>query len=534
MIDLYAVQFETDESSAATAQKQARTTIELVERWIETAYKRQFGSALTLPPDDFSLDLHNGRLISRATQQTSDGSSSITNMVFTYPDKTDGNLLWIARINVARFGGLLEFSLRLGIDSSQFVLAPVDLKVGRPQLIPILLGSYRWVLGGTRVTHLPILIHTTDVEAFVFERLVSAQRRLPIILISRVAETDTLLADSADIANHLAGISEVYELADKWASFKLTNLIGRKQACFDGAVRVYWPRGPKTIENYNPVILPREIALAESNKTRNLLFAQLSQISALRFIDGPITVDASEAIERERAEKVDREKETARAAGNTDELIAIADEEVRELRVANDRLRRDCEQLQRDRSHLAADLRTTQDNLRAVWSPSPQVAEPQTDLFHAALSPDTVLAAVTEAAEMYKKTLVFHQKSLQSAEDSPYMAPEDVSYALLAMHEVCLLLQESRRNHKAIGALEELFAAKGYTYRAHESETSMRGKMGDERKIMHNGKKIPIEKHLALGKGGPDTCLRIYFFDDEAEGRFVIGHVGRHKTNSKT
>ena len=119
---------------------------------------------------------------------------------FTYPDKTDGNLLWIARINVARFSGLLEFSLRLGIDSSQFVLAPVDLKVGRPQLIPILLGSYRWVLGGTRVTHLPILIHTTDVEAFVSGRLVSAQRRLPIILISRVAETDTLLADSADIA----------------------------------------------------------------------------------------------------------------------------------------------------------------------------------------------------------------------------------------------------------------------------------------------------------------------------------------------
>jgi hypothetical protein len=83
VIDLYAVQFETDESSTATAQKQTRTTIELVERWIETAYKRQFGSALTLPPDDFSLDPHNGRLISRATQQTSDGSSSITNIIFT-------------------------------------------------------------------------------------------------------------------------------------------------------------------------------------------------------------------------------------------------------------------------------------------------------------------------------------------------------------------------------------------------------------------------------------------------------------------
>jgi hypothetical protein len=281
-------------------------------------------------------------------------------------------------------------------------------------------------------------------------------------------------------------------------------------------------------------MLPREITLAEGNRTRSLLFAQLSQISALRFIDGPVTVDASEAIERERAEKVNREKETARAAGNTDELIAIADEEVRDFRAANDRLKKECEQLRRDKSHLAADLRTTQDNLRAAWSPGSQVDQTQSDLFHAALSPDTVLAAVTEASEMYSKTLIFHQKSFQSAKDSPFMAPEDVSYALLALHEVCLLLQESRRSHKAIGALEDVFAAKGFIYRAHESETSMRGKMGDERKILHNGKKVPIEKHLALGKGGPDTCLRIYFFDDEIESKFVIGHVGRHKTNTKT
>jgi hypothetical protein len=437
-------------------------------------------------------------------------------------------------VTIAQFGELLEFSLRLGIDSSQFVLAPVNLNVGRPQLIPVLLGSQRWSLGGTRLSSLPIQIHTTNVEAFVSDRLLSTRRRLPIVLISRVAETDVLLAASSDIANHLAGISEVYELADKWASFKLTNLVGRKQACFNGAVRVYWPRGPKTIENFNPIILPHEIATTEGSTTRTLLFTQLRQISALRFIDGPVTVDASEAIERERIERVNREKDAARTAGNTDELVALAEEEIRELRITNDRLRKESEQLRRDHIRLAADLQTSQDNLRAVWSPSPQATETQTDLFQAALSPDTVFDAVTEASEMFPKTLLFHQKSFQSAKDSPYIAPEDVSYALLAMHEVCLLLQDSRRKHQAIGPLEDLFAAKGFVYKAHESESSMRGKMGEERKILFNGKKIPIEKHLALGKGGPDTCLRIYFFDDETEGKFVIGHVGRHKTNTKT
>ena len=65
----------------------------------------------------------------------------------------------------------------------------------------------------------------------------------------------------------------------------------------------------------------------------------------------------------------------------------------------------------------------------------------------------------------------------------------------------------------AIGRLEDQFSERGFTYRAHESETSMAGKMGDERKLLYQGKKVPIEKHLALGKGGPDTCLRIYFYD---------------------
>jgi len=135
---------------------------------------------------------------------------------------------------------------------------------------------------------------------------------------------------------------------------------------------------------------------------------------------------------------------------------------------------------------------------------------------------------------MYKETLVFHSKAFSSAEDSPYNDPVEVSYALLAMHEVCSALRTSRKNQHPIGPLEQQFSGRGFAYRAHESESSMRGKMGDERKLVHNGKNISLEKHLALGKGGPDTCLRIHFYDDEASGVFVVGHVGRHKTNTKT
>src|SRR6266567_5670737 len=31
-----------------------------------------------------------------------------------------------------------------------------------------------------------------------------------------------------------------------------------------------------------------------------------------------------------------------------------------------------------------------------------------------------------------------------------------------------------------------------------------------------------IEQHLAIGKGGPDTCLRIHFYTDDEQGKYVV------------
>jgi hypothetical protein len=40
--------------------------------------------------------------------------------------------------------------------------------------------------------------------------------------------------------------------------------------------------------------------------------------------------------------------------------------------------------------------------------------------------------------------------------------------------------------------------------------------------------KILLGPHLILGKGSPDTCLRIYLYIDEEMRAFVVGDVGRH------
>jgi hypothetical protein len=59
-----------------------------------------------------------------------------------------------------------------------------------------------------------------------------------------------------------------------------------------------------------------------------------------------------------------------------------------------------------------------------------------------------------------------------------------------------------------------------------------KGKWSAEYEATYQGRRVPIEQHLALGKGGPDACLRIHFYTDTEENKYVIAHVGRHKTNT--
>ncbi|MGC2322664.1 MAG: hypothetical protein WA463_08550, partial [Terriglobales bacterium] len=105
--------------------------------------------------------------------------------------------------------------------------------------------------------------------------------------------------------------------------------------------------------------------------------------------------------------------------------------------------------------------------------------------------------------------------------------------ALSAIHEVCLSWRQSRKTKTPMGTFEQAFSMKGFVYKSRESMTST-GKWANEYEMIYKGQRVSIEPHLALGKGGPDTCLRIHFYTEEEEEKFVIAHVGRHKTNTRT
>lgn len=155
----------------------------------------------------------------------------------------------------------------------------------------------------------------------------------------------------------------------------------------------------------------------------------------------------------------------------------------------------------------------------------------------AALDPagqrESVESVTRRAAGQFAATLVFSDKAMQSAADSPYGQPEKVMRAFEAMDAVCGVRREAKANGTSMGALAAAFKQFGFEYKAHESEVT-KGKWSAEYQMIYEGQPVSIEQHLALGAGTPMTCLRIHFWTDDDKMQFVIDHVGRHKTNTKT
>jgi len=442
---------------------------------------------------------------------------------WSYPGETDGNLLWNSRCEVSKFGGLTEFSFQLLLESTQFYIAPVEFKLQRPRLIATLLREFVCTHGDERLSTEPRSLSAQGVAEFVKTHLLSRSRRLPIVMVSRTALSDKWLVDPAELADRLAGIAEVYVLDDKWAGYALSDEVGKIYSCYNGAVRLYWPDFDPEASPYSPVYTPDRVRDL-GGRLVEIIFRQLAAISAFRFVPGPVTVDALDFLGEQKRKELESIKKAAQERGDYEQFVQMWEKE-------NAQLKKNLVQLKEENADLRAGLQLSQDNLRAMWRAQEEVegigiAEP---------APEEEAESNEEAVRItqsnFSETLVFLESALTSAQDSPYKQPKRVAQALLAMHEVCQEWRKSRRENVAIGLLEDRFKAKGFTYKPKESMTST-GKWAGEYEATYRGRKVSIEQHLALGKGGPDTCLRIHFYTDAEEGKYVIAHVGRHKTNT--
>ena len=141
-----------------------------------------------------------------------------------------------------------------------------------------------------------------------------------------------------------------------------------------------------------------------------------------------------------------------------------------------------------------------------------------------------VLGAVERARLRFGTRLHFLPEAIDSAGESTFLYPAKVYGALEALDQ----LAEARKAGPLGKSVKDWLGERGFDYAAHESPTTMK-MYGDERTYRYGRARVTMEEHIRFGTGmDPRHHLRIHLAWHEGESRWLIGHVGRHLTNTRT
>jgi hypothetical protein len=505
--------------------------LDLVGRWITDWYAR-----FRVNVDDVVAAIGEGeidampmaghRLVIRSLQTTERPNERVIDLRWSYPDQYDKSLGWYTNLTLYRTADRLDLALEVCVTGLSFKVAPANIKLGSPRLVRDISRLRSVYLAGRAYSKTPEVIQAPEVDDLVAE-LVLQQRAHPVVVVSRRTRQDAPLIDSSALAESLAGVAKVYELADKWAAYKLDELVGRELACFDGAIRIYWPGFTLTAKPYaHPLWLAKSLSTDEmAARSQRQLCTAVFNAASFRFSEPQEITDFRRLADREERQSA---RQPAADAADVDKLLHDLydmEERLKTAQADNDALR---EQVKRHEENIAA-LTSP-----GMWDAAPAVDEPAPgpEAVEEGEPVVTVAAAVRRAAEE-NDHLTFLQSAFSSAEDSPFRHPERALQALQAINEVAGVWQNSLKSKKSVGSLKDHFKKLGFTYADDVSQTSG-NRYGDEYEAKDGGRTYDISPHITIGAKQADSCLSIHWAWDESTGKAVVAHVGRHKTNTSS
>lgn len=465
---------------------------------------------------------------------------TLMDLIWSYPDQYDVTLGWQVHLAVLMREGQLQLTIEVCVTGLSFLVAPAHFKPGSPRVIRDICRLGSVYLANRPYNRMPIVSQAQNVGNLVAELLLPA-RSHPIVVVSRRNNAAGALVDAGQLAETLAGVAKVYELADRWAAFKLDEELTHELACYDGAVRIFWPGLTKEADPYrHPLWLPAALNTAEGaargvQQLRGAVFGAAS----FRFTPPQTITALRRDADREHREAISKAAlKEAGAEAMLDSYYAL-EEKLKQANAEMDAMRDELETL---RSNAAALGGWSAPAVYGAVSPGAATSATPGEGRIFDLEPadgardeeDDKVATVAQAvrrAIATAKHLTFLPSALESAEESPFRKPKRVLEALEAIDIVAGQWIESLKSNKPVGSLREQFRLKGFAYADDVSATSA-GKWPEQYVASHGGRSYDIAPHITLGAKQADTCLSIHWAWDRNERKAVIAHVGRHKTNT--
>lgn len=346
-----------------------------------------------------------------------------------------------------------------------------------PAVVPSLLRALDAMDGDLVVLPDPVVFSAADIDALVDE-LTDTTRRLPVLVVSADA-TGTLDPEAA--LRVVVGQVHVRVLRDDAARWALSRQVGGARSCFGGAARVYWPGFDLACDPTGHRHWSRDVLATDRRRVLEWLRYTLTAAAAARLPrTGPV----------------------ARRRGGVQDVAIAAG------------LAAEVEELRETTEHLHSELARAQRRVAELERAGDEYA--------------TVEQAVRAVAAAHPH-LQWCDEAFESAAASTYRRPERAHSALEALAEAAARYAAD----DLPGGWAGFFREAGVRYSSGVSDLA-KGRWPHEYRRRWNGREVWLGPHLQMGSGPPHSCLRIYWWVDEDNREVVIGHVGRHLTDSMT
>jgi len=456
-------------------------------------------------------------------QTWDDASRRVFGFSFRHLGDTD-SIEWITEGGIVEEGlQTCRFSLNLNVRRTDEGIAPFEYSHSSPRVIRKIIADYNCQSSYPIVAH-PLSADNREIAVRLVDYILDSSRTHPILFVSQHEQSRSHLFDVREAARILAGLAYVVTAETQDVAREISDRLPPRHACYDGAVRLYWPSYSVNDEAFrHPLWVCSKIV--EIDARGNNSFAQV----VLRRLGEVFTLHSPKNFfSWSRVQEISRKRtiSEAKEAGEQAQLITLYEEENSDLnqKVASLRLelQEKAEESRRLRSRVDAyeqAFKTRQNNSSDAHEAAMQ------------LPVDSVAAAVERAQAEFTGKILFAFNSKSEHSYSKFQAPEEVYQAFEWMAKIYLDSKTGRRSEPDLNRSIR-HQIPGWEYSHHQSEITM-GQHREWYRCSYEGREYVIAEHLKKGTSfRPEEAIRIAFTFCGENQKVIVGYIGNHQRNT--
>lgn len=390
-------------------------------------------------------------------------------------------------------------------------------------------ASNAW-LDNRKVELSPWIVDTEHEVDQLVDLLLSQERTSDVVVMSLPEYSNDELFSSERLARELAGAAHIAVITGE-AAFHLSDRVGREFSVFNQAVRTYRP-------GFNP---DREAPFAHplglADRIRNW---DGGPEAYRRFVASEVlrrTVEGVDSLNRlptfaeaKRTAAELRRRNAQRAGSSNAELLALAEEEIEQLKKDVASQKQDSGELlevaEVEREAAEAEVQRLQGTLYHLQQKLQSLESGNKDLADVTIPAD--LNELEQwAATHLAGTVELHNRALRGAKDSEYEDVELIYQALLLLRDYYVPMRRQGGEE-----LKQAFDRRCQELGIEEQQSfagNRAGEQGDTYFIRLGNRRVELDRHLKKGNSRePRYCFRLYFFWDETTNQVVVGWLPSH------